>query len=162
MAYLEKLWTAAFPDFVYEYQFLDEKIDRFYRQENQLSYLYTIFAAIAIFISCLGLYGLVSFMAAQRIKEVGIRKVLGASVNNIVYLFSREFTLLILLSFAIAAPLAWFLMNSWLQDFEYRIKLGAGIFGLAIASSIVIAWLTVAYKAIRAALVNPVKSLRSE
>jgi predicted permease len=162
MAYMEKLWTAAFPDFVYEYTFLDEKIDRFYRQENQLSYLYTIFAAIAIFISCLGLYGLVSFMAAQRIKEVGIRKVLGASVNNIVYLFSREFTLLILLSFGIAAPLAWFLMNGWLQDFEYRIKLGAGIFALAIVSSILIAWLTVAYKAIRAALVNPVKSLRSE
>lgn len=162
MAYIEKLWTSTYPDFVYEYQFLDEKIDRFYRRETQLSQLYTIFAAIAIFISCLGLYGLVSFMAAQRVKEVGIRKVLGASVANIVYLFSREFTLLIILSFVIAGPLAWYLMNQWLQDFEYRIKPGAGIFGLAITGSVVIAWITVGYRAIRAALANPVKSLRSE
>lgn len=162
LAYIEKLWTSTYPDFVYEYQFLDEKIDRFYRQETQLSQLYTIFAAIAIFISCLGLYGLVSFMAAQRIKEIGIRKVLGASLGNIVYLFSREFTLLIILSFAIAGPLAWYLMTQWLQDFEYRIKLGVSIFLLALLSSIVIAWVTVGYRAIRAALVNPVKSLRSE
>ena len=162
MAYMEKLWTSTYPDFVYEYQFLDEKIDNFYRSETQLSKLYTIFAAIAIFISCLGLYGLVSFMATQRVKEVGIRKVLGASVGNIVYLFSREFTLLIIISFVIAGPLAWYLMNGWLQDFEYRIKLGAGIFLLAIAGSVVIAWLTVGYRAIRAALTNPVKSLRSE
>jgi putative ABC transport system permease protein len=162
MAYIEKLWTSTYPDFVYEYQFLDEKIDNFYRRENQLSHLYTIFAAIAIFISCLGLYGLVSFMATQRIKEVGIRKVLGASVGNIVYLFSREFTLLIIISFAIAGPLAWYIMNEWLQDFEYRIPLSAGIFGLAIAGSILIAWLTVGYRSVRAALANPVKSLRSE
>ncbi|MBO9564063.1 MAG: ABC transporter permease [Niastella sp.] len=162
LAYVEKLWTSTYPDFVYEYQFLDDKIDRFYRQETQLSRLYTIFAAIAIFISCLGLYGLVSFMATQRVKEVGIRKVLGASVGNIVYLFSREFTLLIIISFAIAGPLAWYLMTQWLQDFEYRIKLGVGIFLLAITSSIVIAWITVGYRAIRAALVNPVKSLKSE
>ncbi|WP_315815886.1 ABC transporter permease [Paraflavitalea speifideaquila] len=158
MANVEKLWTHTFPDFVYEYQFLDEKIDRFYRREIQLSKLYTVFAAIAIFISCLGLYGLVSFMAAQRIKEVGIRKVLGASVSHIVYLFSREFTLLIILSFVIAAPLAWYIMSAWLQDFEFRIQLGAGIFILAITGSIVIAWITVAYRAIRAALVNPVKA----
>lgn len=162
MAYIEKLWTNAYPDFVYEYQFLDEKIDRFYRQETQLSQLYTIFAAIAIFISCLGLYGLVSFMATQRVKEVGIRKVLGASVANIVYLFSREFTLLIMISFVIAGPLAWYLMTGWLQDFEYRIPLSAGIFLLAIGSSVVIAWITVGYRAVRAALANPVKSLRSE
>jgi ABC-type antimicrobial peptide transport system permease subunit len=147
---------------VYEYQFLDEKIDRFYRRESQLSQLYTIFAGIAIFISCLGLYGLVSFMATQRVKEVGIRKVLGASVAHIVYLFSREFTLLILLSFVIAAPLAWYIMTQWLRDFEFRIQLGAGIFLLAIAGSVLIAWITVGYRAIRAALTNPVKSLKSE
>jgi putative ABC transport system permease protein len=162
MAYIEKLWTSTYPDFVYEYQFLDEKIDNFYRRETQLSQLYTIFAAIAIFISCLGLYGLVSFMATQRVKEVGIRKVLGASVGNIVYLFSREFTLLIIISFVIAGPLAWYLMSQWLQDFEYRISIGAGIFGIAIAGSVFIAWITVGYRAIRAALANPVKSLRSE
>jgi len=162
LAYVEKLWTSTFPDFVYEYQFLDEKIDRFYRRETQLSQLYSIFAGIAIFISCLGLYGLVSFMATQRVKEVGIRKVLGASVANIVYLFSREFTLLILLSFVIAAPVAWYIMSQWLSDFEYRIQLGAGIFLLAIAGSVLIAWITVGYRAIRAALTNPVKSLKTE
>jgi predicted permease len=162
LASVEKLWTATYPDFVYEYQFLDEKIDRFYRQENQLSKLYTIFAAIAIFISCLGLYGLVSFMATQKIKEVGIRKVLGASIGNIVYLFSREFTLLILLSFCIAAPLAWYIMSQWLQNFTFRIKIGVSIFAIAIIGSIVIAWITVGYRSLRAALANPVKSLRSE
>jgi putative ABC transport system permease protein len=162
LASIEKLWTATYPDFVYEYQFLDEKIDRFYRQESQLSKLYTVFAAIAIFISCLGLYGLVSFMATQKIKEVGIRKVLGASVGNIVYLFSKEFTVLILISFCIAAPIAWYLMNQWLQDFAYKTTISIDIFALAIVGSIVIAWITVGYRSIRAALANPVKSLRSE
>ena len=147
---------------MYEYTFLDDKIASFYKQENQLAQLYKIFAAIAIFLSCLGLYGLASFMAVQRIKEVGIRKVLGATAGNIVYLFSKEFTILIAISFLIAAPLAYFMMKNWLQDFAYRIDLGIGFFALAIAISIVIAWITVGYKAIRAAIVNPVKSLRSE
>ncbi|MES1221047.1 MAG: ABC transporter permease [Bacteroidota bacterium] len=162
LSYVEKEWNSAFPDYVYQYTFLDKKIENFYQQETQLSQLYTIFAAIAIFISCLGLYGLVSFMAAQRVKEVGIRKVLGASVINIVYLFSREFTLLILVAFCIAAPLAYFFMHKWLQDFSYRISLGAGVFVLAIVGSVLIAWITVGYRAVRAALSNPVKSLRSE
>jgi ABC-type antimicrobial peptide transport system permease subunit len=95
MTAVKNLWEQTFPDFVFEYKFLDEKIDRFYKQENQMSQLYKIFAAIAIFLSCLGLYGLASFMAVQRVKEVGIRKVLGASAAHIVYLFSREFILLI-------------------------------------------------------------------
>jgi ABC-type antimicrobial peptide transport system permease subunit len=162
LSYVEKEWNSAFPDYVYQYQFLDKKIENFYQQETRLSQLYTIFAAIAIFISCLGLYGLVSFMAAQRVKEVGIRKVLGASVANIVYLFSKEFTLLILIAFGIAAPLAYYFMHKWLQDFSYRISLGVGVFILAIAGSILIAWITVGYRAIRAALSNPVKSLRTE
>ena len=147
---------------MYEYQFLDEKIDNFYRQEQQLSQLYKIFAAIAIFISCLGLYGLVSFMAVQRTKEVGIRKVLGASVVRIVYLFSKEFMLLIVIAFALAAPLAWYIMHKWLQDYTFRIKMGPGFFILAIAISVAIAWLTVGYRAIHASLANPVKSLRTE
>ncbi|MGC4035867.1 MAG: ABC transporter permease [Chitinophagaceae bacterium] len=162
LSYVEKEWNNAFPDYVYQYTFLDKKIENFYTQESQLSQLYTIFAAIAIFISCLGLYGLVSFMAAQRVKEVGIRKVLGASVANIVYLFSKEFTVLILVAFCIAAPLAYYFMHKWLQDFSYRIPLGAGDFILAIVASIIIAWITVGYRAIRAALTNPVKSLRTE
>ena len=162
LAAIEKLWKAAYPEYVYEYQFLDEKIASFYRQEEQLSHLYKIFAGIAVFISCLGLYGLVSFMSVQRTKEIGIRKVLGASVLNIVYLFSKEFTLLIGIAFLIATPVAYYFMNSWLENFSYRISIGISIFILTILASITIAWLTVGYQAIRAATANPVKSLRTE
>jgi putative ABC transport system permease protein len=162
LASIEHLWNNTFPGNLYEYQFLDDKIAGFYQSEEQLSELYKIFAGIAIFISCLGLYGLISFMAVQRTKEVGIRKTLGASVASIVYLFSKEFTILIIVAFAISAPLGWYFMNKWLQDFSYKITLGPGIFILAIAVSVIIAWLTVGYKAIMAALANPVKSLRSE
>ena len=162
LAYTEKLWNEAFPDHVYEYRFLDETIANFYSQENQLSMLYKIFAGIALFISCLGLYGLVSFMAVQRTKEVGIRKVLGASAGNIVYLLSKEFTLLIIIAFVISAPVAYYIMYQWLQDYTYRISLDAYIFLLAIISSIVIAWITVGHRAIKAAIANPVKSLRTE
>ena len=104
----------------------------------QLSQLYKIFAGIAIFISCLGLYGLVSFMAVQRTKEVGIRKVLGASAQNIVYLLSKEFTVLIIIAFVISAPIAYYIMHQWLQNYTYRIPLGASIFVLAIISSILL------------------------
>ncbi|HEY4324910.1 MAG TPA: ABC transporter permease [Mucilaginibacter sp.] len=159
---VEKLWNSTFPDYVYNYQFLDEKIRLFYQQQDQLSALCKIFAGIAIFISCLGLYGLVSFMAVQRTKEVGIRKTLGASVGHIVYLFSKEFTILILIAFAVSAPVGWYFTDKWLQTFVYRIKLGPEIFILAIAVSVIIAWLSVGYRAIRAALANPVNSLRSE
>jgi ABC-type antimicrobial peptide transport system permease subunit len=162
LAAIERLWNKTYPDFVYEYQFLDEKIASFYKQENQLSELFKIFAGIAIFISCLGLYGFVSFMAEQRTKEVGIRKVLGASVSGIVYLFSKEFTLLIGVAFLIATPLAYFFMHKWLQHFAYRIDIGIGIFLLTILISEMIAWLTVGYQAIKAAIANPVKSLRTE
>jgi ABC-type antimicrobial peptide transport system permease subunit len=162
LASVEKIWNDTFPDGIYEYQFLDEKIANFYKSDDQLSMLYKIFAGIAIFISCLGLYGLVSFMAVQRTKEVGIRKVLGASVGHIVYLFSKEFTLLIIVAFAISAPVGYYFMDKWLQDFAYKITIGPNIFMLAILASIVIAWITVGYKAVKAALANPVKSLRSE
>jgi putative ABC transport system permease protein len=162
LAYVEKLWNQAYPDYVYEYKFLDETIRNFYKQEDQLSQLYKIFAGIAIFISCLGLYGLVSFMASQRTKEVGIRKVLGASARNIVYLLSKEFTLLIIIAFVISAPVAYYIMYNWLQNYTYRIPLGASIFILAIISSVIIAWITVGHRAIKAAMANPVKSLRTE
>jgi ABC-type antimicrobial peptide transport system permease subunit len=124
--------------------------------------LYKIFAGIAIFISCLGLYGLVSFMAAQRTKEVGVRKVLGASVMHIVYLFSKEFTILVLIAFAIAVPVAYYMMSNWLDNFAFRINISIWFFLLAITLSVLIAWMTVGYKSLRAALANPVKSLRSE
>jgi putative ABC transport system permease protein len=162
LASVEKIWNNTFPDGMYEYQFLDDKIANFYKSDDQLSQLYKIFAGIAIFISCLGLYGLVSFMAVQRTKEVGIRKTLGASVGHIVYLFSKEFTLLIIIAFAISAPIGWYFMHKWLQDFTYKISIGPGIFILAIIVSVAIAWITVGYKAIKAALANPVESLRSE
>ncbi|MBZ4190443.1 ABC transporter permease [Niabella beijingensis] len=162
LAAIERIWSKTYPDFVYEYQFLDEKIASFYKQERQLSLLYQLFAGVAIFISCLGLYGFVSFMAVQRIKEVGIRKVLGASAGNIVYLFSKEFTLLIGIAFLIAAPLAYYFMHRWLQNFAYRIEIGVGIFVSTILIAEIIAWLTVGYRAIKAAVANPVKSLRTE
>jgi putative ABC transport system permease protein len=162
VAGLKQLWETTYPEYAYNGFFLDENIARFYQQENQLALVYKVFAGIAIFISCLGLYGLVSFMAVQRTKEVGVRKVLGASVFSIVFLFSKEFMILIIISFVIAMPTAWYMMSEWLQNFAYRIPLTAGVFVLAIAASVTIAWLTVGYKAVRAALVNPVKSLRSE
>ncbi|MEO6316106.1 MAG: ABC transporter permease [Chitinophagaceae bacterium] len=161
-AQIQKIWESTYPEYAYESHFMDDSINRFYRQEIQLSLLYKIFAGIAIFISCLGLYGLVSYMAVQKTKEVGIRKVLGASVSNIVVMFSKEFTLLITIAFVIAGPVAWYLMNSWLQNFVYRIHIGASVFFLAIVASLFIAWITVGYRAVKAALANPVKSLRSE
>ena len=162
LASVEKLWNKTFPEGLYEYRFLDDKIADFYRKDDQLSTLYKIFAGIAIFISCLGLYGLVSFMAVQRTKEVGIRKTLGAPVSHIVYLFSKEFTLLIIVAFLISAPVGYYFMNEWLQGFAYKVPFGPGIFIEAVLLSIIIAWATVGYKAVKAALANPVKSLRSE
>jgi len=159
---IEKTWNSNFPNFVFEYKFLDEKIETFYKQEKQLAYLYKIFAVIAIFLSCLGLYGLASFMAVQRIREVGIRKVLGASVQSIVYLFSKEFILLIALSFIIATPLAWYYMHQWLQHFSYRIELSWWIFLAGGLAAVIIALITVSFQAVKAAIANPVKSLRSE
>lgn len=159
---VKKIFDSTFPDFVYEYKFLDEKIAGFYKQENQLSQLYKIFAAIAIFLSCLGLYGLASFMAVQRVKEVGIRKVLGASTANIVYLFSKEFIVLIAIAFAIAAPIAWYYMHQWLQAYVYRINISLWLFVAGGVASIIIALATISFKAIKAAIANPVKSLRSE
>src|SRR5258706_747054 len=162
LAAIEKFWNNTYHDFVYEYQFLDDKIASFYKQENQLSLLYKIFAGIAIFISCLGLYGLVSFMTAQRTKEVGIRKVLGASVANIIYLFSKEFTVLVIIAFAVAVPVAYYMMSNWLNNFAFRVNITIWVFVLAIVASAVIAWITVGYKSIRAAIANPIKSLRTE
>jgi len=161
-ARMEAIWNNSFPDYVFEYSFIDQNIANFYKQENQLSQLYKIFAGIAIFISCLGLFGLISFMAVQRKKEIGIRKVLGAPVPHIVAMLSKEFALLIVLAFLIAAPLAWYYMHQWLQQYTYRITLGAGFFLLTILSSLCIACLTVGYTAIKAARANPVNSLRTE
>ncbi|HET6996550.1 MAG TPA: FtsX-like permease family protein, partial [Chitinophagaceae bacterium] len=162
VAAIQKTWDQFFPEYAYTSLFMDENISKFYEQEDHLSLLYKIFAGIAIFISCLGLYGLVSFMAVQRTKEIGVRKVLGASVTHIIYLFSKEFTILILISFLLAAPVAYYMMNDWLTSFVFRININAGIFALAVIVSILIAWITVGYKSVKAALANPVRSLRTE
>ncbi len=159
---IQTAWNKFFPEYANTATFMDQNIENFYLQENQISLVYKIFAGLAVFISCLGLYGLVSFMAVQKTKEVGIRKVLGASVGRIIYLFSKEFTLLVLVAFVIATPVAYFLMHSWLSNFVFRIDIGIGVFVIAVVSSLLIAWLTVGFKAVRAALANPVKSLRSE
>ncbi|HYJ65289.1 MAG TPA: FtsX-like permease family protein, partial [Parafilimonas sp.] len=162
IASMQKIWSKYFPDYVFEYNFLDQQIADFYKQEEQLSELYKIFSGISIFISCLGLYGLISFMAVQRRKEIGIRKVLGAPVRDIVIMLSKEFTILIAIAFLIASPIAWYFMHQWLQQYTYRIIMGAGFFIATIVCSLFIAWLTVGYTAIKAAIANPVKSLRTE
>ena len=159
---IQQLWDQHYPEYAAESRFLDESIQEFYQQEVRMSRLYKVYATLAIIISCLGLYGLVSFMAVQKNKEVGIRKILGASVGSILYLFSKEFTILILVAFAMAAPAGWYLMNNWLENFTYKINIGIEVFVLAMLSSVFIAWLTVGYKAFRAATVNPVKSLKTE
>jgi len=162
LAQVQKVFTTTYPTYIYDLNFVDERIARFYKTEAMASHLFKIAAFLAIFISCLGLYGLVSFMAVQKTKEVGIRKVLGASVQSIVFLFSKEFTLLIGIAFLIAVPLGYFLMQQWLLGFYYHIEISWAFFALAIVISIIIAWLTVGYKAVKAGLANPVKSLRTE
>lgn len=159
---VEKLWNAVYPDYVFEYAFVDEKIADFYKDEARLSLFYKVFASIAIFLSCLGLYGLASFMAAQRIKEVGIRKVLGASVGNIVYLFSREFVWLIVIAWLIAAPIAWYFVDDWVQQYVYRLAISGWVFVAGGLGALLIALGTVSFQAVRAAMVNPVKNLRAE
>ena len=159
---VKEIWEKTFPNYVYEYRFLDDKIESFYKQENQLSQLYQVFAAIAIFLSCLGLYGLASFMAAQRIKEVGIRKVLGASAGSIVYLFVKEFIILIAIAFVIATPVAWYYMHEWLQDYAYRINISWRLFAAGGLIAVIIALATISFQAVKAAIANPVKSLKTE
>ena len=162
IAGIDKSWSALFPDQIFQYEFLDEHIEKWYRQENKQYTAFKLFAGIAILICCLGLYGLVAFAAAQRTKEVGIRKVLGASLSNIVTLFSKEFVVLIVIAFLIAAPLGYYVMNNWLQNFAYQVHINGWIFVVAIVASFIIAGLTIAYQAIKAGVANPVRSLRSE
>jgi ABC-type antimicrobial peptide transport system permease subunit len=150
------------PNFVYEYRFLDDKIESFYKRQNQLAQLYKTFATIAIFLSCLGLYGLASFMAAQRIKEIGIRKVLGAAAGKIVYMFSKEFIILISIAFAIASPVTWYYMHQWLQNYAYRISISWWLFAAGGLAAIIVALATVSFQALKAANADPVKSLGTE
>ena len=150
------------PAYPFSYNFLDQDLANLYKGEQQMGSIFNLFARLAIFISCLGLYGLSAFMAQQRTKEIGVRKVLGASTFNIVYLLSTGFTRLIIIAMVIAIPLSWFAINSWLQGFAYHINVGWLVFVCASLAALAIAWITVSYESIKAAVSNPVKSLRSE
>lgn len=157
-----QLFNRYFPETLFEHQFLDESIARYYEQEEKLSKIFKVFAVISLLISCLGLYGLILFTTSQRIKEVGIRKVLGASVTGISMLFIREFLWLIGIAFVIASPLAWYFMNRWLQNFTYRIQMTGWMLAATGAIALLIGLLTISFQTIKTALANPVKSLKTE
>lgn len=157
-----RIWSETYPDNIFSYQFLDDRIAVFYESDNAVLRLVESIAIIAIVISCLGLYGLVSFMAIRKTKEIGVRKVLGASVSSILWLFGKEFVVLIAIAFVVAAPLAWMVMDKWLEDFVYRIDVSPFSFLLSVVCTIVIAAITVSYHSLRSALANPTKSLRTE
>jgi len=150
------------PGMPFSYQFLDDAFANMYRAEQKIGKLGLSFAILAILIACLGLFGLATYMSEQRTKEIGVRKVLGASVSDIVAMLSKDFAKLVLIGAVIAFPIAWFAMNKWLQDFAYRINIGWWIFLVAAAITLFIALCTVIFQAIKAALANPVQSLRTE
>ncbi|WP_353129847.1 ABC transporter permease [Parapedobacter pyrenivorans] len=160
--HLESVWKARFPNNPFQYEFLDDRFGALYEREQTQQILFGIFAGIAIFISCLGLLGLSMYMAELRMKEIGIRKVLGASVSGIVRLLSKDFLKLVLIAIFIATPLAWWIMNAWLADFAYRITIQWWMFTVAGIAAVVIALATVSWQAIKAAIANPVDSLRDE
>lgn len=159
---IEATWNKLNPNEPYEFSFLDEDFQKNYEAENRLSAIVGYFTIIAIFISCFGLFGLATFSAEQRTKEIGVRKVLGASVTNIVGLMSKDFLKLVIVSIVVASPIAWFVMNKWLQDFTYRIHISWKVFVITTIAALFIAVLTISFQAIKAALSNPVKSLRTE
>ncbi len=162
MDFLEKTWGSTVSGAPFNYTFVDQAVDNQYRQEEQLSEIVMFGSGLAIVIACLGLFGLASLMIVRRTKEIGVRKVLGASSSNIVMLVNKEFTKLVAIAFVIASPIAWYGMQQWLQDFAYRIEIGIGVFLLSGLIALAIAWITVSYQSIKATLINPVDSLRSE
>ncbi len=159
---IEKSWKNLAPDQPFQYSFLDEDFGKMYASEQRLGKIFTVFAGLAIIIACLGLFALTAFTAEQRTKEIGIRKVLGASVSSIVVLLSKEFGKLILIAFVIATPIAWFGVDWWLKSYTYKAEIGVMVYVLAGAFAFIIAWITMGYQSIRAASSDPVKSLKSE
>ncbi len=162
LAHIESVWKSYFPERPYSYEFLDQRFGLLYAREQTQQVLFGVFAGIAIFISCLGLLGLSMFMAEIRTREIGVRKVLGATVGNVVTLLSKDFLKLVLIAILIASPIAWYAMDQWLEDFAYRTDIPWWVFVLAGITAILIALLTVSFQSVKAALMNPVKSLRSE
>ncbi len=162
IAFLGKTWKERVPDRPFEYKFLDEDYARLYSSENTTAKIFTTFATMAILLACLGLFGLAAFATLQRVKEIGIRKVLGSSVSAIILLLSGEFMKLTLIAIVVASPIAWFFMDRWLKDFAYRTSIQWWIFVLAGAAALLIAFVTVGLQSVRAALANPVKSLKGD
>lgn len=162
IGYIKNVWQQFAPNMIFDYSFLDERLFDLYKAERKLNTTYMLFAGIAIFIACLGLFGLAKFTSGQRTKEIGIRKVLGASVSSITSLLSKDFLKLVIISIVIATPIAWWAMNSWLQNFAFHINISGWIFLLAGLIAILIALITISFQAIKAALTNPIKSLRTE
>jgi putative ABC transport system permease protein len=150
------------PALPFSYRFLDDSFDNMYRAEQRVGKIALAFAILTILIACLGLFGLATYMAEQRTKEIGVRKVLGATVSNIVNMLSRDFLKLVLVSAIFAVPVGWWAMTKWLQDFAFRVEIGWWIFLVAIGVAVLIALCTVSFQAIKAAISNPVKSLRTE
>jgi len=162
LPFVENAWNKVFPEYVYDYEFFDQAMARYYEQEHRLSSLLIIFSILSIFISCIGLLGVVTYMAEQKTKEIGIRKVLGATISSIIHLFSKEFIILLGIAFVIASPLGWFVMEKWLADFAYRININPTIFlGVGIVT-LIITIATVGYKSFGAATTNPAKILKDE
>lgn len=159
---IQELWNARSPSLAFNYQFMDESFNEVYENERRLSNIFIIFTSLSIFIACLGLFGLAAFNAQKRIKEIGVRKVLGASVGQISYRLTKDFLKLVGVGILIALPLSWFAMDRWLQDFSYRIEVSWWVLATAGLLAIIIAILTVSFQSIKAAIVNPVKSLRTE
>jgi ABC-type antimicrobial peptide transport system permease subunit len=159
---IQPIFDKYNPAFPFIYRFADEEYAKKFNYEELVGNLAAIVAVIAIFISCLGLFGLASFTAEQRIKEIGVRKVLGASVLNLWQLLSKDFVKLVLIACVIAVPIAYYFMNEWLKDYQYKIQIGTGVFVVVILLSVVITLVTVSFQAIRAATANPTKSLRTE
>jgi ABC-type antimicrobial peptide transport system permease subunit len=162
LSFIEDAWRKIIPSYPFEYRFLDEDFDRYYRAEERMGGLLKYFSILAVFIACLGLFGLASFTAEQRTKEIGIRKVLGARVSQITVLLCKEFLMLVLLANVIAWPVAYFMMKGWLQNYPYRTTLGLLVFAAAMATALVVAVISVSFQAVRAAVANPADSLRYE
>jgi len=162
LATLEGEWKKLAPDYPFSYQFVDETIERQYKAEQNTGVLIGAFSLLAIIIACLGLLGLTAFMTEQRKKEIGVRKVLGASVSGIIVLLSKEFSRLVLIAFVIVVPLAWYAMNQWLADFAYQIKISPFSFIAAGLIILIIAFVSVFYQAMKAAVINPSETLRNE
>jgi putative ABC transport system permease protein len=160
--FLKETWERVVPNYPLEYEFLDREFDQMYRAEERMGEILRYFSIVAVLIGCLGLFGLASFMAEQRTREIGVRKVLGASVAGIVMLLTREFTRWVLLANLVSWPIAWYAMNRWLEGFAFRVELGWATFALAGGLALAIAWLTVSWQAVRAALSDPIEALRYE